>query len=140
MNPRKIRVLVVDDSALVRKIITDSLSGDPEIEVVGSAMDPFIARDKILDLQPDVITLDIEMPRMDGITFLKLIMRHRPMPVIVMSSLTNTGSSKVIEALECGAVEVIGKLNGSFSAHGNGLILAEKIKAAALARIARPIS
>src|SRR5437868_391449 len=108
MADRKIKVLVVDDSALARKLITDSLAGHPEIEVVGGACDPYDARDKILTLNPDVLTLDIEMPRMDGLTFLKLIMRHRPMPVIVMSSLTVEGSSKVIEALECGAVEVIG--------------------------------
>jgi two-component system chemotaxis response regulator CheB len=138
MPERKIKVLVVDDSALARKLITESLVGHDDIEVIAGASDAYIARDKIFTLNPDVITLDIEMPRMDGLTFLKLIMRHRPMPVIVMSSLTVEGSSKVIEALECGAVEVLGKPNGPFSAFGNGLILAEKIRAAAQARIARP--
>ena len=86
--PRKIRVLVVDDSAVVRKLVTDALATDPEIEVIGTAIDPYVARDKIKSLEPDVITLDIEMPRMDGLTFLRLIMEHRPMPVIIMSSLT----------------------------------------------------
>src|ERR1041385_2192420 len=136
MRSSKIRLLVVDDSAVARAMITESLAGDPEIEVIATAIDPYVAREKILALNPDVMTLDIEMPRMDGLTFLKLIMRHRPMPVIVMSSLTVEGSSKVIEALECGAVEVLGKPNGPFSAFSNGLILAEKIRAAAQARIA----
>lgn len=131
MGARKIKVLVVDDSAVARRIITDSLANDSEIEVVGTAMDPFFARDKILTLNPDVLTLDIEMPRMDGLTFLKLLMRHRPMPVIVMSSLTNEGSRKALEALQCGAVDVVGKPAGAYSAFADGAILAEKIKAAA---------
>lgn len=135
MPTRRIRVLVVDDSALVRKIVTDSLAHDPDIEVVGTAVDPFVARDKLLSLEPDVMTLDIEMPRMDGITFLKLIMRHRPMPVIVMSSLTEEGSTKALEALDAGAVDVIGKPNGALSAHEDGTRLAEKIKAAAQAHV-----
>jgi two-component system chemotaxis response regulator CheB len=137
MQNRPIRVLVVDDSALVRKIITDSLAHDTEIQVVGTAVDPYIARDKILQLDPDVITLDIEMPRMDGITFLKLIMKHRPMPVIILSSLTQDGSRKAMEALQAGAVEVMGKPSGSFSAYEDGSRLAEKIKAASHARIRR---
>lgn len=132
---KRIRILVVDDSALVRKVITDSLAKDPDIEVVGTAMDPYIARDKILQLNPDVITLDIEMPRMDGITFLKLIMKHRPMPVIIFSSLTQDGSAKALEALQAGAVEVLAKPGGSFSAYEDGSKLAEKIKAAAIAKI-----
>lgn len=135
MPRRRIRVLVVDDSAVARKIITDSLAVDLDIEVVGSAMDPFAARDKILALQPDVITLDIEMPRMDGLTFLKLLMRRRPMPVIVMSSLTSEGSEVALEALQCGAVDVMGKPNGSFSAFEDGALLAQKVKAAAGAKI-----
>jgi len=137
MQNRPIRVLVVDDSALVRKIITDSLAHDTEIQVVGTAVDPYIARDKILQLDPDVITLDIEMPRMDGITFLKLIMKHRPMPVIILSSLTQDGSRKAMEALQAGAVEVMGKPSGSFSAFEDGSRLAEKIKAASHARVRR---
>src|SRR5208282_1271820 len=106
MNSKPIRVLVVDDSALARKIIANSLAPFPEIELVGTAIDPYNAREKILALEPDVVTLDIEMPRMDGITFLKLIMKHRPMPVIIMSSLTPAGSQIALEALQAGAVDV----------------------------------
>ena len=135
MNPRRIRVLIVDDSALVRAILTNSLARFPEIEVVGTANDPYVARDKILDLNPDLITLDIEMPRMDGITFLKVLMKHRPLPVIIVSSLTQAGSEKALEALQAGAVDVMGKPGGAFSAHEDGWLLAEKIRAAAVARI-----
>ena len=106
MSSKRIRVLIVDDSAMVRKIVTSSLAPFPEIEVVGTAPDPYIARDRILELEPDVVTLDIEMPRMDGITFLKVLMKHRPMPVIIMSSLTQAGSDKALEALQAGAVDV----------------------------------
>lgn len=133
----RIRTLIVDDSALVRKIVTDGLANDPEIEIVGTAVDPYVARDKILALDPDVLTLDIEMPRMDGLTFLKLIMKHRPMPVIIMSSLTTAGSGKVLEALQAGAVDVVAKPDGSFSAIG-GSELAAKIKAAAQSKYRRP--
>ena len=100
MNPtRKIRVLVVDDSAVVRRMISDALSADPGIEVVGTACDPYVARDKILELNPDVLTLDIEMPRMDGLTFLRILQQHRPMPVVVVSSLTQAGSRAAFDAL-----------------------------------------
>lgn len=135
MNARPIRLLIVDDSALARKIISQSLAPFPEIEVVGTATDPYVARDKILELQPDVLTLDIEMPRMDGITFLRLLMKHRPMPVIIMSSLTAAGSQKALEALLAGAVEVMEKPSGSCSASTDGAVLAHKIKAAAAARL-----
>jgi chemotaxis response regulator CheB len=101
--PRRLRVLVVDDSALVRKAITDSLSRDPEIEVVGSACDPYVAREKIVRLDPDVLTLDLEMPRMDGLTFLRILMQHHPMPVVVVSSLTQAGSQAAMDAMEAGA-------------------------------------
>lgn len=138
MRASPIRVLVVDDSALARRIITDSLAPFPEIQVVGTAVDPYVARDKILELEPDVVTLDIEMPRMDGLTFLKAIMKHRPMPVIIMSSLTNSGSEKALEALQSGAVDVMDKPSGSRSAEADGSRLAAKIKAAASARIRRP--
>jgi two-component system chemotaxis response regulator CheB len=134
---KRIRVLVVDDSAIARKVITESLADFPEIEVVGTAIDPYNARDRILDLKPDVLTLDIEMPKMDGLTFLRLIMQHRPMPVIIMSSLTTAGSSKAMEALEAGAVDVMDKPSGSFSAYEDGSRLAQKIKAAACARTRR---
>jgi two-component system chemotaxis response regulator CheB len=135
MSTRPIRLLVVDDSALARKIITGSLASFADIEIVGTAADPYVARDKILELAPDVVTLDIEMPRMDGITFLKVIMKHRPMPVIIMSSLTQDGSQKALEALHAGAVDVMEKPGSTFSAHADGTRLAEKIRAAAGARV-----
>jgi chemotaxis response regulator CheB len=100
------RVLIVDDSAVVRKILAAELSRDPSIEVVGTAPDPFIARDKIVTLKPDVITLAIEMPRMDGLTFLRKLMHYHPLPVVVVSSLTPQGGEL---SLEAGAVEVVCK-------------------------------
>ena len=138
MPPRKIRVLVIDDSAVIRKVVSEALNVDPEIEVVGTAMDPYIARDKIMQLKPDVLTLDIEMPRMDGLTFLKIIMEERPLPVIIMSSLTKTGSHHAMEALRLGAVDVLGKPGGSYSFGDLGPQLIEKIKTAATAKIRRP--
>ncbi|MDH5570266.1 MAG: chemotaxis response regulator protein-glutamate methylesterase [Gammaproteobacteria bacterium] len=105
----KIRVLIVDDSALIRKVLKEILSSDPEIEVVGTANDPLIARDKIKLLSPDVITLDVEMPKMDGITFLKNIMRLRPMPVVMISTLTDAGAAVTLQALELGAVDYVAK-------------------------------
>ena len=135
MNSNPIRLLVVDDSALARKIISASLAPFADIQIVGTAVDPYIARDKILELRPDVITLDIEMPRMDGITFLKVIMQHRPMPVIIMSNLTHAGSIKALEALDAGAVDIMEKPGGSLSAFADGARLAEKIRAAAGARL-----
>lgn len=104
-----IKVLIVDDSAVVRSFLRDLLVSDPEIEVVGTAPDPFVARDKILKYNPDVITLDVEMPRMDGITFLKKLMRYYPIPVVILSSLTQSGMATTIEAMEEGAVDVIAK-------------------------------
>ena len=130
-----VKVLIVDDSALVRRLLTDALSKDREIQVVGSAPDPFIARNKILELNPDVITLDIEMPKMDGLTFLKVLMQYRPMPVIVISSLTQTGSQKALEALQLGAVDVFPKPSGSYSVCDDLTSLIEKIKAAAKTKI-----
>lgn len=138
MSARPIRLLVVDDSALVRKVLTDSLAREPDIEVIGSAPDPYVARDKILELNPDVITLDLEMPRLDGLSFLRLLMKHRPMPVIVLSSLTQNGSAKALEALQAGAVEVMGKPGGANSASADGSRLAEKIRMAAGARVRVP--
>jgi len=132
---QKIRVLVVDDSAFVRKVVTDALALDPQIEVVGTATDPFAAREKILALKPDVLTLDIEMPRMDGLTYLQEIMQTRPMPVIIMSSLSKTGSQQALEALRLGAVDVIGKPGGAYSFGDLGPQLCEKIKAASIARV-----
>jgi len=104
-----IKVLIVDDSALVRKVLTDELSRYDDIEVIGSAVDPYSARDKIVRLNPDVITLDLEMPRMDGLSFLAKIMQYRPMPVVVVSSLTPERSETALKALRLGAVEVLSK-------------------------------
>jgi two-component system, chemotaxis family, protein-glutamate methylesterase/glutaminase len=134
MPARKVRLLVVDDSAVARTMITESLAGDTDIEVIATAIDPYVAREKILALNPDVMTLDIEMPRMDGLTFLKLIMRHRPMPVVVLSSATVEGSAKALEALQSGAVDVVCKPDGPFT-FTESAALAQKIKAAAEARI-----
>src|SRR5262249_20373313 len=114
-SPDKIRVLVVDDSAIVRRTIVDTLSSDPEIEVVATAADPYVARDKILELNPDVLTLDIEMPRMDGLTFLRTLQQYRPMPVVIISSVTQAGSSIALEALALGAVDVIAKPGSAWS-------------------------
>jgi two-component system chemotaxis response regulator CheB len=135
MPAPKIRVLVVDDSAVVRKLVTEALAHDPAIEVVGTAIDPIIARTKISQLQPDVITLDIEMPRMDGLTFLREIMETQPRPVIIMSSLSQAGSDQALEALRLGAVDVLGKPGGSYSFGDLGPQLCEKIKAAVIARL-----
>ncbi|KMY65643.1 chemotaxis protein [Desulfocarbo indianensis] len=131
---RPIKVLIVDDSAVVRQVLSKALSGVADIEVVGTATDPFVARDKIVQLEPDVITLDVEMPRMDGITFLKKLMQHRPMPVIILSSLTQKGGSLALQAIEAGAVEVLSKPGGSFSVGEMADQLADKIRAAAWAR------
>ncbi|MEJ5187421.1 MAG: chemotaxis response regulator protein-glutamate methylesterase, partial [Candidatus Geothermincolales bacterium] len=134
---RPIRVLVVDDSAIVRQILARELAADPDIEVVGTAPDPFIARDKIVRLKPDVLTLDIEMPRMDGLTFLRKLMRHHPMPVVVLSSLAPEGSDNALQALRLGAVEVMSKPGGPYSVEEVVFQLKEKIKAAALADVSR---
>ncbi|MDY6851017.1 MAG: chemotaxis response regulator protein-glutamate methylesterase [Thermodesulfobacteriota bacterium] len=129
-----IQVLVVDDSAIVRKIFTQELSKEPDIQVVGTAPDPFVARDKILKLKPDVLTLDIEMPRMDGVTFLRKLMKHFPLPVIIVSSLTPKGSALALEAMDAGAIEVVAKPGGSYSVGEMGAQLADKIRAAARVR------
>ena len=132
---QNIRVLVVDDSAVVRKVFSQELSKAAGIEVVGTAPDPYVARDKIVKLKPDVITLDIEMPRMDGITFLKKLMQYHPLPVIIVSSLTSKGSKLALEALSIGALEVISKPSAAYSVGDMGVQLAEKIKAVAAVRI-----
>jgi two-component system chemotaxis response regulator CheB len=131
----KIRVLVVDDSAIVRKVLTQRLNECDGIEVVGTAPDPYIARDKIIDLNPDVLTLDVEMPRMDGITFLRKLMQYHPMPVIVLSSLTPQGSGTALDALAAGAIEVICKPGGSYTVGDMCASLAEKIKLSARAKV-----
>ncbi len=132
---KAVRVLVVDDSAIVRKILSQELGRHAGIEIVGTAPDPYIARDKILALEPDVLTLDVEMPRMDGITFLRKLMRYHPMPIIVLSSLTPQGGKTALEALEAGAVEVMCKPGGSYTVGDVCNVLVEKIKAASTARI-----
>lgn len=135
MSVRPIRVLIVDDSALVRKLVSDALKADPAIEVVGTAADPYAARDKIQALNPDAITLDLEMPRMDGLTFLKIIMEQRPLPVIIMSSLTQRGSDYAMEALRLGAFDVLAKPAGSYSFGDLGPQLIARLKATAGARL-----
>jgi two-component system chemotaxis response regulator CheB len=130
----KLKVLIVDDSAIVRKIFSEVLSREPDLEVVGTAPDPYVARDKIVQTRPDVITLDVEMPRMDGLTFLKKIMHYHPLPVIIVSSLTPRGGKMAMEALELGAVEVLAKPGTAFSVGDLGAELAEKIRAAAHVR------
>lgn len=130
---RRVRVLIVDDSAVMRQLLSQLLSEDPEIEVVGTAADPFIARERIKALNPDVVTLDVEMPNMDGVTFLRKIMTLRPMPVIMVSTLTQAGAEITLEALEIGAVDFITKPTTNVS-NGMAAIAAElqaKVKAAA---------
>src|SRR4051794_25951232 len=104
-----IKVLVVDDSALVRQLMSEILASDPGIQVVGTASDPYIAREKIKQLAPDVLTLDVEMPRMDGLTFLRNLMRLRPMPVVMVSTLTEHGAEITLDALSVGAVDYLPK-------------------------------
>ncbi len=134
---KKIKVLIVDDSAVVRKIFSDELSKYPDIEIVGTAPDPYVARDKIVALHPDVITLDIEMPRMDGLTFLRKLMKHYPLPTIIVSSLTPKGGKLTLEAMEIGAVDVIAKPGSSYTVGNMSTQLADKIRAAAWAKIVR---
>lgn len=128
---KNIRVLVVDDSAVVRKVLTEELSRERGIEVIGTAPDPYVARDKIVQLKPDVVTLDIEMPRMDGLTFLKKLMKHYPLPVIVVSSLTSKGGRMAMEALASGAMEVISKPTAAYSVGDMSMQLGDKIRAVA---------
>jgi len=136
-SARKVRVLIIDDSALVRKVVTTILQQDPEIEVVGVAADPYLARDKIKLLQPDVLTLDVEMPRMDGSTFLRNIMRLRPMPVIMVSTHTTTSADITLEALALGAVDFVTKPHMSLQHTVSGFAeeLIDKVKMAAKARL-----
>ena len=127
--PKEIKVLVVDDSAVVRKLFSEQLSRQRGITVIGTAPDPYVARDKIVNLKPDVITLDIEMPRMDGITFLGKLMQYYPLPVIIVSSLSTKGSKLALEALSIGALEVIAKPSAAYSVGDMSIQLAEKIRA-----------
>jgi two-component system chemotaxis response regulator CheB len=122
-------VLLVDDSAVVRKLLGDALRKHADIEVIGGAADPYIARDMILQHKPDVITLDIEMPRMDGLSFLRKLMEHHPIPTIVVSSLTQQGSAASVEALRIGAIDVIGKPGGPHAVGEVADRVAERIRA-----------
>lgn len=132
-----IKVLIIDDSAMIRKVFEQELSKDPEIEVVGTAPDPFVGRDKIVYLKPDVITLDIEMPRMDGLTFLEKLMKHYPIPVVVVSSLAKRGGDVALKAMELGAVEVLCKPGSAYSVGDMSEQLIEKVKAAAQVKVAK---
>ena len=125
-----IRVLIVDDSAVVRQVLSRELGKDQGILVVGTAADPYIAREMILELRPDVLTLDVEMPRMDGISFLRALSKHHPMPVIIVSSQTATGTRTAIEAMEAGAVDVVCKPGSAYTVENLAPILIEKIKLA----------
>ena len=136
MNER-IKVLIVDDSAVVRQTMEEILSSDPAIEVIGTASDPFVAANKIKEVTPDVITLDVEMPRMDGLTFLQKIMRQHPMPVVMCSSLTEKGSETTFKALECGAVEIIQKprMGAKQFLEESRIRIIDAVKAASAARL-----
>ncbi len=136
----KIRVLVVDDSAVMRQMLSELLAADPAIEVVGTAPDPYIAREKILRLRPDVLTLDVEMPRMDGLTFLQKLMQAHPMPVVMVSSATQRGCETALRALELGAVDFVPKPYPDVVARMPEVVpeIREKIKAAGGARLRLP--
>lgn len=137
---KPIRVLIVDDSAFVRQVLTEMLSSDPAISVVGAAPNPIVARDMIKSLNPDILTLDVEMPRMDGLSFLERIMTLRPMPVLMISSLTQKGADIALKALEMGAIDYVAKpsvgLADGFAALEQEII--EKVKIAASAHV-RPL-
>jgi two-component system chemotaxis response regulator CheB len=132
----KIKVLIVDDSALVRKAMKDLLSSDPGIEVVGASGDPYLAAEKMKEVVPDVITLDVEMPRMDGITFLKKLMSQHPIPVVMCSSLAESGSETALKALEYGAVDIIQKpkLGVKQFLEESRILICDAVKAAASVR------
>ncbi|MEE9337453.1 MAG: chemotaxis response regulator protein-glutamate methylesterase [Methylococcaceae bacterium] len=136
----KIRLLIIDDSALIRQMLTQIFNSSNDIEVVGSAVDPIAAREKIKKLNPDVLTLDIEMPRMDGLTFLRNLMRLRPMPVVMISTLTEKGAAVTLEALELGAVDFVAKpkvdVSNSLNAYAEDIIA--KVRMAARAKV-RPL-
>jgi len=138
----KIKVLIVDDSALIRMLLTKALSESEDIEVVGAAEDPFVARDMIKKFNPDVLTLDIEMPKMDGLTFLKNLMRLRPIPVVMVSTLTKKGANVTLKALEYGAIDFVAKpdtdVRENLLAYSG--ILIDKVKAASKANVASSLS
>ncbi len=135
-----VKVLIVDDSALVRRILTEALDAYEDIEVVGSAVDPYAARDKIVKLKPDVITLDIEMPRMDGISFLAKLMKFHPMPVIIVSSVAPENSETALQALRLGAVDVVSKPGSQYSTPDVSRKLVRSIRGAAKAVLRQPVA
>src|SRR5574343_896188 len=137
---KKIKVLIVDDSALMRSLLTEMVSLAPDLEVVGAAPDAPTAREMIKVLNPDVLTLDVQMPKMDGIEFLSRLMRLRPMPVVMVSAYTQAGSETTLKALELGAVDFIGKprSDGPRSIETYAEELVEKLRAARSARLRRP--
>ena len=138
--PRPVRVLIVDDSALIRQILAAGLGADPEIEVVGTAGDPYQARDRLQELEVDVLTLDVEMPRMDGVAFLRRLMPQYPMPVVMVSALTERGKAITLDALEAGAVDFVTKPKADV-ARGLAAMMSElrtKVKAAAKAKVRAP--
>lgn len=129
-----IKVLIVDDSAVVRKLLSEELSKQKDIEVVGTAMNPYIAREKILKLKPDVLTLDLEMPRMDGLSFLSKLMKHHPLPVVVISSLTPKNSANALNALRLGAIDVICKPGSAYSTQNISKDIIKAVRTASVAR------
>ncbi len=134
-QPRKTKVLIVDDSAVVRNILATCIAAEPDLEVAGTAPDAFIARDKVLSLKPDVLTLDIEMPGMNGLTFLRKLMRYHPLPVVVISSLGRSSTFVALEALRCGAVDVLAKPSGPYSVGDLSVELGSKLRAAAASHV-----
>lgn len=139
MIKSKINVLVVDDSALIRKVMTEIINHQRDMQCVGAAPDPFVARDMIKSLNPDVLTLDVEMPRMDGLEFLERLMRLRPMPVVMVSTLTEKGSDITFKALELGAVDFVAKpkIDIANSMEAYAIEITDKIRAAAAARVSK---
>lgn len=133
-----VKVLIVDDSATVRQVLSRELSRQPGIQVVGTAPDPYVARDMIVSLKPDVLTLDIEMPRMDGLTFLRKLMKYHPMPVIVVSSLAAKGCAMAIACLEAGAIEAVPKPNESYSIGDVATLIADLVRGAPKIKVHRP--
>ncbi|HTS16047.1 MAG TPA: chemotaxis response regulator protein-glutamate methylesterase [Verrucomicrobiae bacterium] len=130
----KIKVLIVDDSAIVRQVFSAELGREADIQVIGTAPDPYVARDKIVELQPDVVVMDVEMPRMDGIAFLRKLMQFYPLPVIIVSSLTPRGGALAMEAIESGAIEVMCKPGAAYTVGDMTAALADKIRAASTAK------
>ena len=139
MNP--VRVLIVDDSAVVRKTLSEILGADPDIQIMATAADPYIAAERIREEAPDVITLDVEMPRMDGLTFLQKIMAQRPIPVVICSSLTEAAADTSLRALEYGAVDILTKprLGAEGFFRENCEMLRDAVKAAAAAKLRKPL-